>query len=178
MTVAPRRIPAAERVRRGTGTRVSSGSVDLGWPVCEQRLASGVAKPLTKLTWDNAALMSPQTAQRLGLKNDDVVELRYRERSIAAPVWVVPGHADDSVCVHFGYGRQRGGQIADGTGFDAYAFRTSDQPWGGLGLEMKKTGRRLHSWPGHRIITAWKAGRLSGLGGDRRIPERSSVRDS
>jgi MoCo/4Fe-4S cofactor protein with predicted Tat translocation signal len=117
-------------------------------------------KPLTKLTWDNAALMSAETAQRLGVKNEDVVELRYRERSVEAPVWIVPGHANDSVCVHFGYGRRRGGKVAEGTGFDAYSFRTSDQPWGGLGLEIKKTGRRYklaatqdhHSMEGRPIV--------------------------
>src|ERR1051325_10807435 len=45
-------------------------------------------RPFTKLTWDNAALVSPNTAARLGLANEDVVELRYQGRAVRAPVWV------------------------------------------------------------------------------------------
>ena len=47
-------------------------------------------KPLTKLTWDNAALLSPATAERLGLRNEEVVELRYQGRTVRAPVWIMP----------------------------------------------------------------------------------------
>ena len=54
-------------------------------------------KPLTKLTWDNAALMGPAMANRLGVENTDVVELVYRDRAVNAPVWILPGHPDDAV---------------------------------------------------------------------------------
>ncbi len=47
-------------------------------------------RPITKLSWDNAALLAPATAARLGVGNEDVVEVTYRERSIRAPVWIVP----------------------------------------------------------------------------------------
>src|SRR5260370_4300614 len=52
-------------------------------------------RPLTTLTWDNAAFVSPRTAERLGLQNEDLVELNYRGRKVKAPVWMVPGHADE-----------------------------------------------------------------------------------
>ena len=107
-------------------------------------------KPLTKLTWDNAAHMSPVTARRLGVSMErtarglqtDVVELRYRGRSVHAPALITPGHPDDTVTVHFGYGRRRTGRVGTGTGFDAYALRTSEAPWFGGGLEVAKTGAR------------------------------------
>jgi molybdopterin-containing oxidoreductase family iron-sulfur binding subunit len=107
-------------------------------------------RPLTKLTWDNAALMSPRTAESLGVKVEqtslgsytDVVELRYRGRSVKAPAWIVPGHPDGTVTVHLGYGRTRAGRVGTGVGFNAYALRTSDAPWFGGGLEVKKTGGR------------------------------------
>jgi molybdopterin-containing oxidoreductase family iron-sulfur binding subunit len=99
-------------------------------------------KPLTKLTWDNAALISPATAERLGLSNEEMVELRYRERKVKAPIWIVPGHPNEAVTVHFGYGRARAGKIGTGIGFNAYALRTSDAPWFGPGLEIHKTGER------------------------------------
>lgn len=90
-------------------------------------------QPFTKITWDNAALVSPATAKRLQLLNEDVVDLKYRGRSVRAPVWILPGQADDCVTVHLGYGRTRVGRVGNGVGFDAYALRTSDAPWGGSG---------------------------------------------
>src|SRR5439155_606945 len=77
-------------------------------------------KPITHLTWDNVALVSPATAQRLAVKSEDVVELTYRKRTVRAPVWVMPGHPDESVTVHLGGGRTRAGRVGTGTGFDAY----------------------------------------------------------
>ncbi len=99
-------------------------------------------KPLTKLTWDNAAMVGPATAQRLGVNNEDVVKLLYEGREVLAPIWIVPGHADDSVTVHLGYGRKRAGRVGTGIGFNAYAIRTSDKLWCGSGLEIEKTGER------------------------------------
>jgi molybdopterin-containing oxidoreductase family iron-sulfur binding subunit len=97
-------------------------------------------KPLTKITWDNVAMVSPATAERLGLTNEQVVELRYRERTVRAPVWIAPGQADNSVTVHLGFGRSRAGSVGNGVGFNAYALRTSAAPWFDTGLEMSPTG--------------------------------------
>jgi hypothetical protein len=62
-------------------------------------------KPMTKLTWDNAAHIAPKTAEELGLQNEDWVELRYRNQMVKAPIWIVPGHPAGSVTVHLGYWR-------------------------------------------------------------------------
>ncbi len=97
-------------------------------------------RPITKLTWDNPALISPATAQRLGLANEEVVELRYRERTLRVPVWITPGQSDNTVTLHLGYGRTRAGQVGNGVGFNAYTLRTSDAPWFDTGLEIVKTG--------------------------------------
>ncbi|MDX1520449.1 MAG: TAT-variant-translocated molybdopterin oxidoreductase, partial [Anaerolineae bacterium] len=119
-------------------------------------------KPLTKLTWDNAALISPVTAERLGLANEDVVTLTVQGRSVEAPVWIMPGHADEAVTVHLGYGRTLTGQVGAGTGFNAYALRTSEAMWAATGLEVTKTGERYrlattqhhHSMEGRDIVRA------------------------
>ncbi len=112
-------------------------------------------KPLTKLTWDNAAMLSLSTASGLGVKNGDVVRLRLQSREIQAPVWIVPGHADDSVTLHMGYGRRRAGKVGSGIGFNAYAIRSSSAPWFGSGLEIAKTGDTypLVTTQHHHIIT-------------------------
>lgn len=97
-------------------------------------------KPLTKLTWDNAAVIGPSTAQQLDVENTDVVELTYQGRSVQAPVWILPGHPENAVTVHLGYGRTRAGQNGTGIGFNAYALRDSAASWFGSGLQVSKTG--------------------------------------
>jgi len=99
-------------------------------------------RPFTKLTWDNAALISPKMAERLNLANEDIVELKYNGRAVKAPVWISPGHPDYSVTVHFGHGRTRAGKLGTGTGFNAYALRTSEAAWLGSGVEINKTGKK------------------------------------
>ena len=101
-------------------------------------------KPLTKLTWDSVAMVSPKTAQRLGLHSEEAVELKFQGRTIVAPVWVMPGHADESVTVFLGYGRTRAGRVGTGVGFDAGWIRPYGTPWIGSGLEIRKTGDK---WP-------------------------------
>jgi MoCo/4Fe-4S cofactor protein with predicted Tat translocation signal len=99
-------------------------------------------KPITKLTWDNAAMVSPVTAQKLALATGDYVTLRLAGRSVKAGVFIVPGHADNSVTLHLGYGRRRAGQVGNGTGFNAYFLRTSSALWMARGLQIEKTAEQ------------------------------------
>jgi molybdopterin-containing oxidoreductase family iron-sulfur binding subunit len=99
-------------------------------------------KPITNVTWDNVAAVSPATAQRLGVRNEEVVELSFSGRRVRAPVWVVPGHPDDTLGVTLGYGRKKAGRLASGAGFDAYAIRPAGALWQGAGVEVRKTGER------------------------------------
>ena len=86
-------------------------------------------KPLTKLTWDNALLVSPGLAHRMGLANGQLVAVAAGERSLEVPVWIQPGQAESSATLHLGYGRRKAGRVGSGTGFDAYRLRTSRQLW-------------------------------------------------
>jgi len=99
-------------------------------------------KPVTKLTWDNAALISPATAQRLGLATEDVIEIRSEGRSVQAPVWIAPGQANESITLFLGYGRTRAGRIGSNRGYDANRIRTSASPWLLPNVEIRKTGSR------------------------------------
>ena len=101
-------------------------------------------KPLTTMTWDNAAHISPGAAEQLGVMNDDVVEIAYEGRKLRLPVWILPGHADGCVTVTFGYGRSRAGRVGNGTGFNAYSIWTSDKPGFGPISRPRKTGDRYH----------------------------------
>lgn len=133
-------------------------------------------KPLTKLTWDNAALISPQLAERLQVANGDVVELEYQGRSVRAPVWLTPGHADRSVTLHLGYGRSRAGRVGTGTGFNAYDFQTGSSPWHIDGATLRATGERQtlaatqhhHLMEGRDLV---RVGTLDELKADPQHPE-------
>jgi molybdopterin-containing oxidoreductase family iron-sulfur binding subunit len=105
-------------------------------------------KPITKLTWDNTAQMSPATAKKLGVANGEVVHVVLNSRGVEAPVWIVPGQADNSITIHLGYGRRHAGHLGNGIGFNSYAVQTSRPPWltvnGWMGsdLQIIKTGKK------------------------------------
>jgi MoCo/4Fe-4S cofactor protein with predicted Tat translocation signal len=100
-----------------------------------------IPKPVTSMSWDNAALMSYRTLAKFGLAEQDVVAIKSNGNTVLAPVLAVPGHADGSVTVYLGYGRQNGGRVAGGLGFNAYAIRTSNALLFAPGATLTKTGK-------------------------------------
>jgi molybdopterin-containing oxidoreductase family iron-sulfur binding subunit len=98
-------------------------------------------KPVTNLSWDNAAIVSGATLTKYGLEEDDIVELTVNGRSVKAPVIVAPGHPDNSVTVHLGYGRQFAGRVGSGAGFNAYLIRPADSPFYAVGSMKKVEGK-------------------------------------
>ncbi len=111
-------------------------------------------RPISMLTWDNAALLAPATAERLGVHNDDVVEIAHAGRTLTVPVWIVPGHAPDTVTLHLGYGRSRGGRVAAGVGANAYALRTTTARDVAAGARVRPTGatHRLATTQEHQLM--------------------------
>jgi len=97
-------------------------------------------KPLTQLTWDNAALMSPATMKHLGVNDHDMIEVTLEGRKLRLPAYKLPAHPDQTITVHLGYGRTRTGRIGKGAGFSAYKLRTAASPWGAPKIEVSKTG--------------------------------------
>jgi molybdopterin-containing oxidoreductase family iron-sulfur binding subunit len=97
-------------------------------------------KWLTKLTWDNAALLSPGTADRLNLVSGDVVEVKQGSNTLRIPVWLAPGHAADTITIHLGYGRERAGRIGTGIGFSVNPLRTTAAHDVLTGVQVTKTG--------------------------------------
>jgi molybdopterin-containing oxidoreductase family iron-sulfur binding subunit len=101
-----------------------------------------LARPLTRLTWDNAALLAPRTAERLHVRDGDVVAITRGAASLEAPVWVLPGQAEDCITLPLGYGRTAATVVGTGVGFDAYRLRTHDAPWQAFGAALAAIGRR------------------------------------
>ncbi len=82
--------------------------------------------PITKLTWDNAALMAPSDAKAQGLATGDLAKITVDGRSITMPVMVQPGQARGTISLSLGFGRgASAGAVAEGAGFDVYPLRTS-----------------------------------------------------
>ncbi|MGH7435181.1 MAG: 4Fe-4S dicluster domain-containing protein, partial [Polyangiaceae bacterium] len=102
---------------------------------CLQELAD----PVTKLTWDNAALVGPATASLLGVATEDAVEVEVRGRTLRAAVLVCPTMADGVVALALGYGQEGPGRLSEGVGASAYAVRDSHAAWSD-DARMHKTG--------------------------------------
>lgn len=98
--------------------------------------------PITKLTWDNAALMSYSTAREHNLENGDMISLSVDGRSLELPIWIVPGQVDNSIVVELGYGRSRAGRVGNGAGFDAYRLRTVEALSYATGVQITKLNRK------------------------------------
>lgn len=103
--------------------------------------------PITKLTWDNAAQMSPVMAAHLGVETGDLVRVvvtdtrklpnekkdstepgKPIERELVIAAIVQPGHADNSITIPLGYGRKHTGPIGEEAGFNGYYLRTPSNP--------------------------------------------------
>jgi molybdopterin-containing oxidoreductase family iron-sulfur binding subunit len=100
-------------------------------------------RPLTRLTWDNAVMVSAATAKQLGVETEDYVELDHQGRSVWGAIWVMPGQPDGSIAVNLGFGRTKAGRAGNGAGFDAYKLRASAGQTFLTGVTLKKLGRKF-----------------------------------
>jgi molybdopterin-containing oxidoreductase family iron-sulfur binding subunit len=107
---------------RGSGVH-DGRYANLGWLV-------ELPDPITKLTWDNAALLNPQDAQDLGVTGSgDLLTITANGKKVTVPAFVVPGQAKGSVSVALGWGRTMAGRVGTGIGVDVNALRSHETPW-------------------------------------------------
>ncbi len=126
--------------------------------------------PMSKLAWDNAALLSKSTRDELGLRNGDVVRISVGERSIETPVFALPGHADHSVTLLLGWGRSAAGRYGtkqtwpgvgpepdwQAGGFDVQPLRTTDAFGFATGARLERTGQS------YLLVTTQEHGYMEG----------------
>jgi molybdopterin-containing oxidoreductase family iron-sulfur binding subunit len=104
-------------------------------------------KPLTRVTWDNVAMISPAMTARMGLnqlKDDNdhqsdarnVLEIEFQGKTVKAPYWPQPGHPDNAITLFLGYGQQKAGRVGNGTGYNAYGIRPSAAQYFGKGAKV------------------------------------------
>ena len=97
-------------------------------------------KPQTKMTWDNVVWVSPKQATDQKLAMGDVVRVEVAGKSVEGPAWILPGHAENSVTVHFGYGRAASGRVGTNIGFNAYSIQQASTPFVASGT-ITRTGK-------------------------------------
>ncbi|MGA2061348.1 MAG: 4Fe-4S dicluster domain-containing protein, partial [Thermoguttaceae bacterium] len=154
----PKGEGTSDGLPKGEGTEIENGKLEIVFRpstgLYDGRFANNgwlqeMPDPLTRLTWDNVAVMSPKTAAKLGVEDSTLVKLKYKGRELEIPVYILPGQADGSVGVALGYGRTAaglvGGCVAEGVplvGVDVYRLRTSDAMYFGTGLSVEPTGKK------------------------------------
>jgi MoCo/4Fe-4S cofactor protein with predicted Tat translocation signal len=120
--------------------------------------------PMTKISWDNAILVSPKLAAELGIvpagnllqvarkeeaefvqgkENARIFEVSLNGRTISGPVHIQPGLSNYTIVLPLGYGRTQSGHIGTGAGFSAYPLRTTDGLGFATGATLRDTGKRL-----------------------------------
>ena len=171
-----RRAAAPRPAASGRAGRRRGGGLELVFrpdpTVYDGRFANNgwlqeLPKPLTKLTWDNAALMSPATAERLGITTERHQPRHDDRRGRAA---LPRPHACTRPALDRARPSRRHGDRAPrlrphargprrqrASGFNAYALRTSDAPWFGAGLEVAQDGRALHAGDHAGALEPWRA---------------------
>ena len=80
----------------------------------------------------------------INAKETVMTNVAYRGVTMALPVWIVPGHADDLATIFFGYGRTQAGRVGDNVGFNTCAFRHSDALYGGAGVQITNANRESY----------------------------------
>ncbi|HTW60739.1 MAG TPA: TAT-variant-translocated molybdopterin oxidoreductase [Terracidiphilus sp.] len=131
---APTPKDALEVIFRPDPTIYDGRFVNVGW-------LQELPKPVTNLAWDNAALVSGATLTKLGLEEDDIVEISVGNGRVKAPVVVAPGHPDNSVTVYLGYGHEFAGRVGSGQGFNASLVRNTWAPLYATGGMRKLEGK-------------------------------------
>jgi molybdopterin-containing oxidoreductase family iron-sulfur binding subunit len=106
-------------------------------------------RPLTKLTWDNPLLISPELARNLKLHNGDQVHLSAGGANMTVPIWIMPGQSPDCVVALLGFGRRQVGSVGEDAGFDFYPLTgRTDAP----SLEKAAGHTDLASTDHHNLI--------------------------
>lgn len=131
--------------------------------------------PISKLTWDNAAWISPKSASKLAVENGDVIEVSVAGAKLEIPALIVPGCADNSLTIALGYGRTAAGKVGsvsatsekyvfggdiNSGGFNAYPLATSAESYIRLGAKVRAVGRN------YSLAITQEHGSLEGRGGD------------
>jgi molybdopterin-containing oxidoreductase family iron-sulfur binding subunit len=146
LTPAPKGADVAAAITKrtpGRDAKAGPGAYEVTFAPCPKMVDGRHANntwllempdPVTKIVWDNVAIVSPATAEALGIvttkegsRRDgfDSINITVGEKTVTIPAWIVPGQADNSVAVTLGWGRKKSGRIGNGRGVDVYPLRAA-----------------------------------------------------
>jgi molybdopterin-containing oxidoreductase family iron-sulfur binding subunit len=134
--------PAAPPATGGLEVALRADAAVLDGRFANNAWLQEMPRPITRLVWDNAALLSPATAAERGIADGDVVEISAYGRAMRVAAWSVPGHADGALTVHLGYGQRFAGTLGTAVGANAYVLRTLESQWHVPDARLERTGER------------------------------------
>ena len=125
-------------------------------------------KPISTITWDPAAYISPKTAKELGIVTDEndnaaygigqvtgkkIVTVEANGAKLDLPVWILPGQPDNVVSVPLGYGRTAAGRVGNNPDFNTYLLRTSaNLSWAGGDVHATTTDYAISTTQAHHTM--------------------------
>ncbi|HEV2325372.1 MAG TPA: TAT-variant-translocated molybdopterin oxidoreductase [Terracidiphilus sp.] len=139
-------------------------------------------KPVISLSWDNGALMPGALETKLGVGEEDIIEMTVGDSRVKAPVVDMPGHPQNSVTVYLGYGREYAGRVGSGQGFNAYLIRNTWAPFYATGSIRHVPGRwglaitKSHYQDHRGKMFGQQGSGDNSLEGDEALGERAIVR--
>jgi MoCo/4Fe-4S cofactor protein with predicted Tat translocation signal len=106
--------------------------------------------PVSKVTWDNYAAISPAAAKELGFENGDISEITVGSQSLQIPVFIQPGASENTITIELGYGRTNGGTVGTNVGFNANILLNTGglSQWLYTGADIKKVSGN------YKLVTA------------------------
>lgn len=113
--------------------------------------------PVTKVTWDNYAMMSPNTASELNMDFDDLINIQVGKDKLTLPVYLQPGMSEKLIVVELGYGRTRAGEIGNNVGVDVNQVISSTNKiskfiFTGINVEKTSGKYKLASTQEHHML--------------------------
>jgi len=145
VTATAKLVPAASAASGGSGYDVSfhADPYILDGRYSNNAWLQELPRPITRLTWDNAVVLSHKTAKDLDVEDEDIVEITVNGQTVWGSVWRVAGQPDGSIGLTLGYGRTNSGRAGNGAGFDVNRLRTISDPFRASGAQVKKHGSKL-----------------------------------
>ncbi len=127
--------PVGARALVAAGTAAAAGTMDV---ILAPHMSVGdgrhggnawlleTPEPTTQLVWDNAAIMSPATAAKLGVRDGDWVTITAGGATLDLPVAPQPGTQKDTIVAHMGFGRTLGAGVGCGQGFNVFGLSAGE----------------------------------------------------
>jgi molybdopterin-containing oxidoreductase family iron-sulfur binding subunit len=136
--------------------------------------------PLTKLVWDNAALISKKDADQLTLNNGDMIKITVDGRSMDIPAYILPGQPVGVLGLPLGYGRTAAEHVGSNVGFDTYRLRSSKAPFIAYGAQVTKTGEpyTLAMTQNHYLLDSVGEGGLLARVGEKKYESADIVHEA